>query len=141
MCSSGLLILIILLGLLFDAIIVAMGFVISLYAPNSLQVTRYLMLLSIPIFVISGYSWPSTHIPLFINRLAQLMPYTWMSEGFRLVTVKNLGADYLVVPIMVLTVMAAVLSYFALTFSERRYPSAQVGVTVNSSINYPKKDF
>lgn len=138
---EGSLALIILLGLLFDAIIVAMGFVISLYAPNSLQVTRYLMLLSIPIFVISGYSWPSTHIPLFINRLAQLMPYTWMSEGFRLVTVKNLGADYLVVPIMVLTVMAAVLSFFALTFSKRRYPSAQVGVTVNSSITYPKKDF
>lgn len=138
---EGSLALIILLGLLFDVCIVSMGFIISLYAPNSLQVTRYLLLLSIPLFVISGYTWPSTHIPMLINRLAQLMPYTWMSKGFRLITVKNLGVDYLAVTIMVMSIMAAVLSFFAMTFSKRRKPSAQTGLTINSSNTYPKTDF
>ena len=138
---EGSLALIILMGLLFDVIIVSMGFIISMYAPNSLQANRYCMLLSVPLFVISGYSWPSTHIPLWINRLAELMPYTWMSRGFRLITIKNLGIDYLAVTIMVMTVMAAVLAFFALNFSKRRSQWAQTGVTVNGSVNFPEKNF
>jgi ABC-2 type transport system permease protein len=131
--------LIILLGLLFDLIIVSLGFIVSVYAPNSLLVTRYLMLISVPIFVGSGYSWPSTHIPTAINRLAQLMPYTWMSEGFRSLTVKNLGFNYLVDKITALFIMAAITFFFALTFSKRRKPTAQTGLAVNGSINYPKR--
>ena len=138
---GGSLALILLLGLLFNIIIVSLGFLISLYAPNSLQVTRYLMLLSVPLFVISGYTWPTTHMPGVLNGLARLMPYTWMSEGFRLVTVKNLGFDNLGRTITVMTIMAAVTSYFALTFSKRRKPLAEPGVSVNGTISYPKKDF
>ncbi|MDQ7093825.1 ABC transporter permease [Desulfosporosinus sp. PR] len=133
--------LILLLGLLFDLIVVSAGFIISVYTPNSLLVTRYLMLISVPIFVASGYSWPSTHIPAVINRLVQLMPYTWMAEGFRVVTVKNLGFDYIADKIMVLLVMAAVSLFFALTFSKRRKPPAPRGVAVNGSIDYPDKQF
>ena len=55
--------LIILLGLLCNIIIIAAGYFVSYHAPNSLQVTRYLMLLSVPFFAISGYTWPYTHIP------------------------------------------------------------------------------
>ncbi|WP_407306918.1 ABC transporter permease [Desulfosporosinus sp. SB140] len=131
--------LILLLGLLFDLIVVSLGFIVSVYVPNSLLVTRYLMLISIPIFVASGYSWPSTHIPAVINWLARLMPYTWMAESFRLATVKNLGFDYIVDKVMVLIVMAAVSSFFALTFSKRRKPPAQTGVAVNGGVDYPDK--
>ncbi|KLU64725.1 inner membrane transport permease YbhR [Desulfosporosinus acididurans] len=131
--------LIVLLGLLFDIIVVSAGFVVSVYVPNSLLVTRYLMLISVPIFVSSGYSWPSTHIPKIINELVRLMPYTWMAEGFRLLTVKNLGFSYLVDKIIVLIVMAAISLFFALTFSKRRKPPAQTGLAVNGSISYPDK--
>lgn len=133
--------LILLLGLLFNLIVVSAGFIVSVYVPNSLLATRYLMLLSVPLFVSSGYTWPSTHIPVIINRLAQLMPYTWAAEGFRLVTVKNLGFDYIVDKIMVLAVMAAVSLFFALTFSKRRKPSVQNGLGVNGTLVYPKRDF
>jgi len=64
-----------------------------------------------------------------------------MSEGFRLVTVKNLGFDNLGRTITFMTIMAAVTSYFALTFSKRRKPLAEPGVSVNGTISYPKKDF
>lgn len=136
---EGSLTLILLLGVLFDIIILSAGFIISVYAPNSLLVTRYLMLVSVPVFIGSGYTWPSTHIPGVINRLAQLMPYTWMSEGFRLVTVKNLGFNYVVDNIIVLIVMAAVTFFFALTFSKRRKPPVQAGLAVNGTITYAKK--
>ena len=133
--------LILLLGLLFDLIIVSVGFTVSVYSPNSLLVTRYLMLISVPIFVASGYSWPSTHIPAVINTLLRTMPYTWMAEGFRLLTVKNLGFDFIADKIMVLILMAAATTFFALTFPKRRKPPAQIGLAVNSALDYPNKNF
>ncbi|AET67078.1 ABC-type multidrug transport system, permease component [Desulfosporosinus orientis DSM 765] len=132
--------LILLLGLLFDLIIISAGFIVSVYFPNSLLVTRYLMLISVPIFVASGYSWPSTHIPVAINMLLRTMPYTWMAEGFRLLTVKNLSFAYIADKIMVLILMAAATTFFALTFPKRRKPPAQIGTAVNSALDLPNKN-
>lgn len=136
---EGSLSVILLLGFLFNVILVSLGFVISLYAPNSLQVTRYLMLLSVPLFVLSGYTWPGTHIPKFLNALAQIIPYTWMANGIRQATVKGLGLADLRITVMVLTVMAASITFFALTFTKRRNPPAQSGLSVNNSTAYPMK--
>lgn len=136
---GGSLALIFLLGLLFDVIIVSVGFLISLYAPNSLQITRYLMLLSVPLFVISGFTWPSSHIPEVLNKLAQLMPYTWMANGFRLATVKNWGFGDMSMTLSVLAGMAAVTSFLALTFSKRRKPVVQTELEVNGTFSYPRK--
>lgn len=138
---GGSLAVILLLGLLFNVIIVSLGFVISLYAPNSLQLTRYVMLLSVPLFVISGYTWPSTHIPAFMNGLGKLMPYTWMVQGFRLATVKDLGLAYLGPTMLVMSTMAVVTTCLALTFSKRRKPLTETGLEVNSTIAYPRKGF
>ena len=132
--------LILLLGLLYGITITSAGYFISLHAPNSLQVTRYLMLLSVPFFMISGYCWPKTHIPALVNDLARLLPLTWMTEAFRLVTVKNLGAQYIANNILALFVMALVSTFFALTFSKRRKPPASGGLAVNCGAAYPKKD-
>lgn len=129
--------LIILLGLLFDVIITALGFLISVLAPNSLQVTRYLMLLSVPIFLTSGFSWPETHIPMAVNALANLMPYTWMSEAFRMVTVKNLPLAYVLNHLLVLGAMALVALLLAATFKKHRRPPNHHGVIVNSGTSYP----
>lgn len=129
--------LVLLLGLLYDAIITSLGFFISLHAPNSLQVTRYLMLLSVPIFITSGFTWPHTHIPLAVNALARLMPFTWMAESIRLVTVKNLPAAYLVNHLLVMAGMALVALTLAACFSKRRRPPVHDGVIVNSDTFYP----
>ncbi len=72
--------LILLLGLLYDVIITSFGFFLSTQAPNSLQVTRYLMLLSVPLFLISGYTWPGTHIPAALNALAWMLPHFSVSH-------------------------------------------------------------
>ncbi|MDD4169857.1 MAG: ABC transporter permease [Desulfotomaculaceae bacterium] len=136
---EGAVALLLLLGLLFEVIIVSLGFLISLYVPNSLQVTRYIMLLSVPLFILSGYTWPGTHMPAVLNGLARLMPYTWMAEGSRLVTVKSCGPAELGVTLLVLTVFAAVSAYLAATFSKNRKPTAQTGLAVNGTVSYPRK--
>lgn len=127
---------ILLLGLLYDVIITSAGFYISAQSPNSLQVTRYLMLLSVPFFIISGYTWPKTHIPFFINDLARLFPYTWMSEGFRLVTVKDLGVQDVGATLLALSAMAILSVFLAVNFSKRKKPPETGGLAVNCGSTY-----
>lgn len=134
---SGSAALLILLGLLFDLLITALGFCLSVYAANSLQVTRYLMLLSVPMFILSGFSWPSIYIPAGLNALARLFPYTWMAEGVRLAAIKELGIGYLGLTVLVLTLMAAAVTYGAATFAKRRRPSRRTAITVNCDNAYP----
>lgn len=129
--------LILVLGLLFDLIITAVGFFISYLAPNSLQVTRYLMLLSVPIFLTSGFTWPETHIPWAVNALANLMPYKWMTEAFRMVTVKNLPVAYLINHLLVLGGMAGISLILAASFRKSRRVPGYNGVVVNSNTRYP----
>ncbi|SFG15575.1 ABC-2 type transport system permease protein [Desulfotomaculum arcticum] len=123
---GGSLFLIILLGALYILVIIAAGFYISVKAATSLQVTRYIMLLSVPFFIISGYTWPTRYIPAYINDLAHLLPFTWMAEGLRLVTLKGLGVHYLGNHILALSVMSAAALFPAITFGKpRKHASSQ----------------
>ncbi|OPZ75502.1 MAG: Inner membrane transport permease YbhR [Firmicutes bacterium ADurb.Bin456] len=135
--STGL---ILFLGLLYCITITSAGFLLSLWAANSLQVTRYLLLLSVFFFMLSGYCWPRSHIPELLNYTARLLPLTWMAEALRLVAVKNLGLSYLLNHALALTVMALISTYFALTFSKRRKPPAPEGLKVNCGTTCPNRD-
>lgn len=111
--------LIVLLGLLYSIVITSAGFCVSLISQNSLQATRYIALLSVPLFMISGYTWPLTHIPAFINSFAALLPYTWMAEGVRLIAVKNLGLIYLAPAVLALSLMSLASVFLASSLCKR----------------------
>ncbi len=119
---GGSVLLILLLGLLYCLVITCAGFYISLKAADSLQATRYIMLLSVPFLMISGYTWPQTHIPAFINAFARFLPFTWMAEGLRQVAVKNLGLEYLLPVILALTLLSLASVLLAAGFTKRRKP-------------------
>lgn len=136
---GGSFLLIVLLGLIYDVIITLAGFFISVQAPNSLQVTRYLLLLSVPFFIISGFTWPGSHIPPVLNGIARLLPFTWMAEGFRLVTIKELGLVQILPNILVLSIMAAAAVLLTMTFSKMRKIPGEAGLTVNCGRTYPRR--
>lgn len=115
--------LIVLLGLLYTIVITSAGFYISLKSRDSLQATRYIMLLSVPFLIISGYTWPRTHIPAMINNFAALLPFTWMSEGLRNIAVKNLGTGHLAPAITALSLMSVTAVLLASCFAKRKNPS------------------
>jgi len=131
--------LIVLLGLLYGVIITSAGFYFSARAPNSLQVTRYVMLLSVPLFIISGYTWPMTHIPGFVEGPARLLPYTWMAEAIRTVTVKNLGFGYVRGAILALSALSVLSVLLAVNFDRRRKPPRAGGPVINSGSGYPQE--
>lgn len=136
---GGSLALILLLGLLYDLVITAAGFFISTRAPNSLQVTRYVMLLSVPFFMISGFTWPWTHIPAFINYPARLLPSTWMVLVFRQVALKELHMSYVLPYIRALALMAVLAVLAAGTFPKRINPRPEGGPAINNGPSYPAR--
>jgi len=127
------------LGLVFILIITSIGFYLSVRAANSLQITRLVMLLSVPFFFISGYIWPKTHIPAVINGLATLLPYNWMAAAMRLVTLKNVGLKDVQLPTLILCAMAAISVLLAATFSKRVKPPEDDGPVVNGGTYTPRK--
>lgn len=136
---QGSIFLIIILGLLYDIIITFAGFFVSVHANNSLQVTRYLMLLSVPFFMISGYTWPATHIPAALNGAARLLPFTWMANGFREVTIKTLTLQEMGGTILALGIMAILAIGLALTFKKQGRAYGEASLTVNCGTAYPRK--
>lgn len=127
------------MGLIFAAIIISAGFYLSVCAANSLQVTRYIMLLSFPFFIISGYVWPKTQIPSLVNGLNAMLPYGWMSEAMRLVTVKNLGFEAVQIHILVLFAMATLSLLLAATFKKRIKPPDNSSPVVNNGTHIPRE--
>ncbi len=117
---EGAVFLLALLGLLYTVTIISAGFFISLIAKNSLQATRYIMLLSVPLLMASGYTWPRTHIPAWINSVASLIPFTWMAEAFRNISAKGLGSDCLAPAILALSLMSTTAALLAAYFVKRK---------------------
>lgn len=102
------------MGLLYDTVITLAGFVVSLHAADSLQSTRYLLVMSMPFFFISGFSWPGTHMPGVLNWLAALVPSTWMMQAARQIFVKGLGWPLIEKQILALGIMAVILCVLSL---------------------------
>lgn len=123
--------LIIITGLLFDICITFAGFLISVYSSSSLQVTRYVMLLSVPLFMCSGYVWPFIYVPSVLEGIFKLLPYTWMAHGIRAISIKNLGIAYLWPNILVMALMASIIVYFAFNFKKERKMPDSHGLEVN----------
>ena len=61
----------------------AIGMLFSIAIPNQLKATELLMVISTPAFVLSGFTWPVSAMPGFIQNIAQIIPLTHFLEGFK----------------------------------------------------------
>ncbi|MGI6433999.1 MAG: ABC transporter permease [Syntrophomonadaceae bacterium] len=137
---QGGILLIIILGLLYDIIITFTGFFISLRANNSLQLNRCLMLLSVPVFMISGYTWPWVYMPGLISTMGKMLPFSWMAQGFRMATIKNLNGGEISGVILIMACMAAAAVTATLSFKKTRLPAQETPLAVNAGSAYPRKN-
>lgn len=67
------------------------GMLFSLAIPNQLRATELLMVIATPSFLLSGYTWPLSGMPHWIQRLANGLPLTHFLEGFRKLSVYGGG--------------------------------------------------
>ena len=61
----------------------AIGMLFSIIIPSQLKATEFLMVISTPAFILSGFTWPTMAIPSWITNIAQFIPLTQFLSGFR----------------------------------------------------------
>lgn len=113
--------------LLFSTIFIfsllAMGIMVSLIFPTMLLSTEILMVVATPSFIISGYTWPISQMPVIIQGFANLFPLTHFLSGFRKIAFLGNGLQdvwHEIAMMLIMTVLYGSISWTALWFRIKR---------------------
>lgn len=75
----------------FIVALIGIGMAISILAPSTSQAIEISMLMAVPSFLISGYTWPSMSMPVPIQFLSNLLPLTHFLKVARSVVLMGNG--------------------------------------------------
>ncbi|MCF8011948.1 MAG: ABC transporter permease [Clostridiales bacterium] len=107
--------------LVFTISLHSIGALASSVARNSLDATRYGMIIALPSFVLSGYTWPLEAMPQALQVFAKVIPQTWFFQGVNYITFKNPGWEFISHYFIVLAALAAVFYTLAAAITAYRY--------------------
>ena len=85
--------LLLLLLFVFIACLVALGIVVSVLCDTQLSATQALMVIAVPTFMISGYTWPQFSMNSFLQFLSNLMPLTHFVLPLRDIALMSAGYE------------------------------------------------
>jgi ABC-2 type transport system permease protein len=106
MRGNALLFLITVLLFIFD--LVAMGMAISIITQSASQAIEVSMLIAVPSFLISGWTWPWISMPWPIKILAKILPLTHFLEAIRRIAYLGAGFDVVWPKLLILSLFAIV---------------------------------
>lgn len=69
------------------------GILVSAVLPSQLKATEVLMVIATPAFIISGFTWPSSLMPTWVQWIANAIPSTHYLRIFRLMFIQH-GENY-----------------------------------------------
>lgn len=99
------------------------GILISILIPNQLKATEVLMVVATPSFMISGFTWPLSQMPLWIQQISNMIPLTHFLSVFRILIVEN-GSIELCIPyiknMIIIGSICAFLSYIILWYKVKK---------------------
>jgi len=102
------------IGTAFNISVLAIGFAISCYAKNQLQATQTAMMIAVPSFMLSGFTWPLTAMPAGVAAIGKSLPLTYFLHGTREILSKGHGLSYLThdfVVLLLLTLIGLFIAY------------------------------
>jgi ABC-2 type transport system permease protein len=94
-----------LIGTLFNAAVLGIGFAISFFSKDQLQATQIAMLIAVPSFMLSGFTWPLMSMPAGVAAIGQSLPLTYFLHGVREIMTKGHGLSYVTQDMAVLALM------------------------------------
>ncbi|MBW4361318.1 ABC transporter permease [Flavobacterium taihuense] len=65
------------------------GILVSILIPNQLKATEILMVIATPSFILSGFSWPLSQMPNWVQGVANVIPLTHFLKAFRILIIEN----------------------------------------------------
>lgn len=117
-----------LLASLFVASSSFLGVLVSVLVPNQLKATEMLMVVATPSFVFSGFTWPLSQMPVWIQYLADVIPLTHFLKGYRILLMQNGSFNDIQGPLLglvTITVVYGLISYIALRIKMKKALKAE----------------
>ncbi|MGN7824578.1 ABC transporter permease [Chitinophaga sp. 22536] len=94
-----------------------MGVFVSILIPDALKATQVLMVIASPAFIISGFTWPLSAMPAFVQFMANIIPLTPFLQAFKILLIQK-GSVELTFPyirhLSILLIIYAILGWLAL---------------------------
>jgi len=69
------------------------GVLVSIVLPSQLKATEILMVIATPAFILSGFTWPSSLMPTWVQLIADVIPSTHYLRIFRVMFIQH-GENY-----------------------------------------------
>lgn len=114
------------------------GILVSIIIPNQLKATEVLMVIATPSFILSGFTWPLSQMPVWIQYIAGIIPLTHFLPAFRILIIENGPADLTypyIINMLIIAAAGAALSYGVLHFKIKRILKKEPETTENNSEN------
>lgn len=89
----GLLVPALALAACFSIALIGLGYFISMFSSNQLGSTQTAMLIAVPSFLLSGFTWPFEAMPHPLYVLSHALPLTYFLDGVREIFIKGHGFD------------------------------------------------
>ena len=99
-----------------------MGILVSILIPSQLKATEILMVVATPSFILSGFTWPLSQMPVWIQGIANVIPLTHFLRAFRILIIEDgtfsqtFGA---ISNLLIIGSICAILAYIALYYKRK----------------------
>lgn len=122
--------------LLFSLCVCSMGIFLSTVFNNSLDAIQYSMLIALPSFLLSGYTWPMQAMPDFVVFLGNLLPLTYVADNLRKLSLMDVELDIMMGDVLALCIIMTV--FLTLTYIIFWFRFKRVKVKKEKKISAPK---
>jgi ABC-2 type transport system permease protein len=99
-----------------------MGILVSIMVPSQLKATEILMVIATPSFILSGFTWPLSQMPVWVQGIANVIPLTHFLKAFRILIIEEGSFSQTFGAISSLLIIGSIcgtLSYIALYFKRK----------------------
>jgi len=81
--------------LIFTITLHSLGTLMSSFSGNAVNASRYGMIIALPSFMVSGFTWPIEAMPQWFQPVAWFFAQTWFFQGLNFLTFKNPGWEFM----------------------------------------------
>lgn len=93
---------------IFILAVCGIGVLVSIVLPNQLKATEVLMVVATPSFILSGFTWPLSQMPVWVQFIADLIPLTHYLKIFRLLYLNHADISHIYEPVLAMSIIAVV---------------------------------
>lgn len=107
----------------FNLAVLSIGYMISFLFKDQLQSTQIAMLIAVPSFMLSGYTWPFLSMPDAVAAIGKSLPLTYFLDGVREILTKGHGLSAVTQDVLFLAFMTLVslfVAYLIYLFEKRK---------------------